>query len=206
VSVVTATWRRPQLLLGRCLPSVERQTWPAVEHIVVSDGPDPPLAHQMAQEWPGVIFECLPEWVPAEHSGVRPRLRGLELAKGEFVAYLDDDDSFRPGHCELLARALLDHPEAGFAYSRMASWDATFACTLIGTEKLGPCAVGTPMIMHRRALTEIATWGPPDPMEDWKLVARWLQRLVKPHFVDKVTVDAWPSSYRAAHDYAPEGT
>jgi hypothetical protein len=52
------------------------------------------------------------------------------------------------------------------------------------------------MIMHRRELLEISTWGPPDAMEDWRLVDRWVERGVKSEFVPWVTVDVWPSAYR----------
>ncbi len=43
VSVITPTWNRHDLLLNRCIPSVEAQTYPDIEHIIVSDGPDPDL-------------------------------------------------------------------------------------------------------------------------------------------------------------------
>ena len=44
VTVVTPTWQRHPLLFSRCVPPVQAQDYPAVEHIVVSDGPDPVLA------------------------------------------------------------------------------------------------------------------------------------------------------------------
>jgi glycosyltransferase involved in cell wall biosynthesis len=228
VSVITATYRRPNLLLDRCIPSVQAQTWPAVEHIIVHDGPAPGLAQQiiariaheppvpLLKSGPGEMFTArpagpripvtydeLPDWVPVANSGVRPRLRGLELAKGDFIAYLDDDDAYRPEHCELLATALIQNPGSGFAYSQMASHGAQMGPAtgnIIGNAELGACQVGTPMIMHRRELTELATWGPPDSMEDWRLVARWLQRLVRAEFVPQVTVDAYPSTYRNTLD------
>ena len=44
VSVITPTWQRHALLLDRCIPSVAAQDYPNVDHVVVSDGPDPALA------------------------------------------------------------------------------------------------------------------------------------------------------------------
>ena len=44
VSVITPTWLRHDWLLHRCMPSVQGQTYPHIEHIIVSDGPDPELA------------------------------------------------------------------------------------------------------------------------------------------------------------------
>jgi hypothetical protein len=43
VTIVTPTWQRHDLLLNRAIPSVQAQGYPGVEHLVISDGPDPPL-------------------------------------------------------------------------------------------------------------------------------------------------------------------
>jgi glycosyltransferase involved in cell wall biosynthesis len=43
VSVVTSTWRRADVLMQRCSPSVKAQSYPNVEHIIVSDRPDDEL-------------------------------------------------------------------------------------------------------------------------------------------------------------------
>lgn len=200
VSVITPTWQRHDLLIGRCIPSVQAQTYTRLEHLVISDGPDPELALRIGQEaaianFP-ILFLQLDE-NPDHRWGVRPRLAGLEAANGDFIAYLDDDDAYRQDHCQLLVDALKAHPEAGFAYSQMASHSGLPEgfTGIVGTDVVGPCAIGTPMIMHRRELLELATWGPPDPMEDWRLVDRWMERGVKAQFVPVVTVDVWPSSY-----------
>ena len=58
VSVITPTWQRHDLLLNRCVPSVAAQDHPAVEHVIVSDGPDPDLRGKLAG-LPGVRFEEL---------------------------------------------------------------------------------------------------------------------------------------------------
>jgi cellulose synthase/poly-beta-1,6-N-acetylglucosamine synthase-like glycosyltransferase len=220
VSVITPTWRRHDWLIGRCMPSVQAQTYGNIEQIIVSDGPDPELAGKLMTEYmariyadappepfavPGavlkehrhpVMFDQLPEHL-GEEWGCRGRLRGIELARGDLIAYLDDDDAYRPDHCALLVAALAQQPKAGLAYSQMASQgDEDGKVTVVGEQELGPCRVGTPMIMHRRALLDLATWGPPDSMEDWRLVERWLLQGVQTIFVPKITVDVWPSAYR----------
>jgi glycosyltransferase involved in cell wall biosynthesis len=43
VSVVTSTWRRADVLMQRCIPSVIAQPYPNVERIIVSDRPDDEL-------------------------------------------------------------------------------------------------------------------------------------------------------------------
>jgi glycosyltransferase involved in cell wall biosynthesis len=219
VSVITPTWHRHDLLINRAMPSVQAQTYRNIEHIIVSDGPDPALARLLMTEYMRAVYlDAVPERFPVtgpvmmEHNhpvmfaqlpdhtgewGSRSRLHGIELARGELIAYIDDDDALRPEHVELLVAALIANPKAGLAYSRMASYGAgTGNVTVIGTEMLAPCGIGTPMMVHRRSLLDLATWGPPDSMEDWKLVEKWLAHGVEYVFVPQTTVDVWPSTYR----------
>lgn len=199
ISVVTPTWQRHDLLLYRCMPSVQEQTYPNVEHIIVSDGPDPELALKIArwvqEEKPSreIRYEYLPEHSAKRHWGGLARLRALELARGSLIAYLDDDDMYRPKHCEILAQTLADYPEAGFAYSMMCVHGSTpGSLYLLGNPRLAARTIGSPMIMHRRELLNVATWGPAHYMEDWILVEKWLKHGVEPMFVPEMTVEVWP--------------
>jgi glycosyltransferase involved in cell wall biosynthesis len=207
VSVITPhrPGERHDWIFDRCIDSVQTQTYSPIEHVIVSDGPDPVLERLIGHRFPApvpgqvrvVYHQMRPN--PDPRWGTRARLAGIELSMGEYIAYLDDDDAYRPRHCELLAAALDAHPEAGFAYAKMATHGMVTESpggTIVGSGELGPCAIGTPMMMHRRGLLELATWGPPDPMEDWRLVDRWLLRDVTAQFVNETTVDAWPSAYR----------
>lgn len=209
VTVITPTnplgGKRHGMLIERCIPSVQAQTYPAIEHIIVSDGPDVELdvklkgAAALGQIKRSYIYDQLPPERRGGRWGVVPRRRGLEIATGEYIAYLDDDDAYRDDHVAMLAGALQAHPEDGFAYSKMASHGGGAeppGGAIIGGPALGACAVGSPMIMHRKELTELATWGPPDDMEDWRLVERWLLNGITARFVDWVTVDVYPSTFR----------
>lgn len=200
ISVITPTWRRHELLIERCIPAVQAQSYPEVEHIVVSDGPDADLATRLSllrqwREWGNLVFLQLPEHDSAEHWGHLARLRGLEEARGEFIAYCDDDDALRPEHCAVMVQALQDNPTAGFAVSRMmCHGPARSAVT--GWGPLGCGNVGTPMIVHAREILAYGTWGPASFTEDWELVERWLNAGVKYANVDAETSDVWPSTYR----------
>lgn len=220
VSVITPTWQRHDWLMNRCMPSVQAQTYPNIEQVIVSDGPDPVLSGLLMTEYMQVLYAdapperfTVPGAVMKEHNhpvtfaqlpvhsgekwGVRGRLHGIELAKGELIAYLDDDDEYRPDHVEVLVAALIANPKAGLAYSRMASYGAAAGNeTVVGGPQPGPCAIGTPMMIHRKGLLDLATWGPPDSMEDWRLVERWLLHGVEYVFVPQTTVNVWPSTYR----------
>lgn len=196
VSVVTPTWRRHDLLLGRCIPAVQAQTYETVEHIVVSDGPDETLLAELCELMPfqrTLILSQLDEHVTDEDNnfGHWARLRGVETANGEYITYCDDDDALRPEHCRLMAAALDADPEAGFAVSRMVSHHAH--ATIVGWGPLALGNLGTPMIMHRRSTLEKGTWGPPSWTEDWDLVEKWLDAGIRYVNVDAETSDVWPS-------------
>lgn len=201
VSIITPTWRRHDWLFERCIASVQAQEYRNIEHVIASDGPDPELTLKVAElpitDIPILFRQLTPN--PDPRWGTRARLAALEIATGELIAYLDDDDSYRPDHCKLLVEALEEHPDVGFAYSQMSSHNSLqpdSGPSIIGSGEVGPCAIGTPMIMHRRELLTVSTWGPPDSMEDWRLVDRWTSTGIKFHFIPWVTVDVWPSAYR----------
>jgi glycosyltransferase involved in cell wall biosynthesis len=200
VSVITPTWRRHERLLNRCIPSVQAQAYPNVEHVIVSDGPDPELREEIARRdaagayvHPVCFFE-LPEHDPEQHWGHAARLAGVEHSQGAYIAYVDDDDSLRPDHVRLLAQQLRDDPSIGWAYSVMASYSHAGCCE-IGRGAPAGGQIGTPMIVHRRETLKHGTWGPASPMEDWELVRRWIEAGVIYGRVNEVTVDVWPSAY-----------
>lgn len=200
ISILTPTWNRHDLLLGRAIPSVQAQgNLFEIEHLVISDGPDEILRGKLVQPWlegwRHLWYHELPVHDLYPHYGHLCRAAGLELASGAYIAYCDDDDALRPLHCQLLAAALDEHSEAGFALSRMVS-HGPHGESIIGH---GPPAcgnVGTPMIMHRREIADIATWDHPGQFEDWDLTLNWLNAGIKYVQIDAETCDAWPSLYR----------
>lgn len=115
-SVIIPTRNRPELL-KRTLQHVKEQTFRGFEVIVVDDGSDETTLAQYADIW-----SCLDDRFslqlhsPAEPSGFGPsatRNRGLALARGEYIAFCDDDDYWTdPQHLEIAAEALAAVPEA----------------------------------------------------------------------------------------------
>jgi Glycosyl transferase family 2 len=196
------------------MPSVQDQTYPHIEHIIVCDGPDFELGDKLFREPQGdlsrkeydelpprkyripVHLEMLPEHDPERHWGGPARNRGLDVAMGEYIAYLDDDDSFRPEHVRMLCEVLDENPGVDFVYSRMASHAYGPNPGIIGSPTLVPCNIGTPMIMHRRHVTETVRWGPPSAQEDWKIVEAWLTEGFQAVHLPEITIDVWPSVYR----------
>ena len=96
VSVVISTLDRPQLL-RRALESVFNQTYRHLEVVVVLDRPDDATAAVLA-----AISDPRLRVVrsPQPLSGPAARNYGVDETKGEFVAFLDDDDEWLPEKIE----------------------------------------------------------------------------------------------------------
>lgn len=176
VSVITPTWQRHDLLLGRCIPSVRAQTHQPVEHVVVSDGPDPELAALLAERAPEVVFLQLPEHLDGDVDyGSRARNHGIAHATGDVIAYLDDDNSWRPDHLEHLVAAL---PDVDFVYSQMLRHPRG---DVIGQAPPAYGSIDTSLIAHQAGLPQrCGMWPLPGELDgdkhapDWGVVARWL--------------------------------
>ena len=187
VSVITPTWGRHGLLLDRCIPSVAAQDYPAVEHLIVSDGPDPELADLLPLT-ASQRYVQLSGHDPAIRWGVRARLEGIRQSRGEIICWLDDDNSFRPDHVSRLA-ALLEATGAGFAYSRVLfhTHSGTHA---VGTAPPAYGQIDTSAMASRRSVFEVAAWRDAGQVTiDWDLAERWMQAGVTWVFDDEVTAD-----------------
>lgn len=101
VSVVLTTYNRASLLV-RAVRSVLAQTLGDFELIVVNDAGEDVAALLAGFADPRVVHVC-----HAVNRGQgAARNTALRLARGEYVAYLDDDDQYYPEHLETLAAAL----------------------------------------------------------------------------------------------------
>jgi glycosyltransferase involved in cell wall biosynthesis len=102
VSVIVPTWNRP-LGLREALDSLARQRFTNFETLVINDG-----GSDVADVVSG--FAGAQPVRHLEHAGNRgpasARNTGLRLARGKYVAYLDDDDVYLPGHLETLVAFL----------------------------------------------------------------------------------------------------
>lgn len=114
VSTIIPVFNRPRML-REAVQSVLDQTWRPIEVIIVDDGSTdntPEVAQQLAEQNPGVV-----RFHRKENSGPGPsREAGRQMARGEFIQYLDSDDLLRPKKFELMVQALRDNPDCGAAY------------------------------------------------------------------------------------------
>lgn len=199
VSIITPTWRRHDMLLTRCVPSVQKQDYPRVEHVIVSDGPDPELREKISEvaspfNRHSIRFFEIPERQPGKY-GCRPRKYGIEKARGGLIGYNDDDDLLRPRHVSRLVASMEADPEARFSVSHMLTHSRDYL-TVIGVGQLAEGNIGTPMVLHQKRLLTAATWGEPSKTEDWELFSQWLALGIPYTRVNEITVDAYPSEFR----------
>jgi glycosyltransferase involved in cell wall biosynthesis len=103
VSVVIATYNWSNVL--RCaIRSALRQTFERIEVLVIGDGCSDDSAEVVASfEDPRLRWDNLPQ-----NSGSQgiPNNRGIELARGKYIAYLGHDDLWYPTHLDHVVGAL----------------------------------------------------------------------------------------------------
>lgn len=114
VSTIIPVHNRPAML-REAVENVLVQTYRPIEVVISDDGSTddtPRAADALAAQYPGVV-----RVVHHPHRGPGPaREAGRQLARGEFIQYLDSDDLLRPRKFEVQVAALRERPECGAAY------------------------------------------------------------------------------------------
>jgi Glycosyl transferase family 2 len=128
VSVLTPTWERPDLLAG-AIENVRQQSYRPLEHVVVSDGPDPKAVEIAWAARSGsedglhdvpVRFVALGRnWSSflADSFVAAPTVVAQLVAAGDYQTWLADDERMAPDHIAGLVAAL-EEQGADFAYGR----------------------------------------------------------------------------------------
>ena len=98
--------------LRAALESVFAQTYRSFEVIVVDDG---------SVDDSGVIAQGFPDvrYIHQANQGVAvARNNGIEAARGDFFAFLDQDDLWTPEKLRLQIEYMLNHPELGYTLTQ----------------------------------------------------------------------------------------
>ena len=115
VSVIIPFYNSSKTIL-ETLQSVEKQTYPAIEIIVVNDGSDEENRQYLKQimtDYPHVqLVEQNNKGLPAARNA------GARVARGVYFTFLDSDDIIKPDYLRACVEALHAHPRAKVAYTR----------------------------------------------------------------------------------------
>ncbi len=109
VSIIVRTHRRPEFL-REALLSLIHQSYPNVEIVVIEDGED--NARELIEtEFSAcnIKYMSTGECVGRSAAGNL----GLEVASGEWLGFLDDDDQFFADHVEVLIQTAIKHEVKG---------------------------------------------------------------------------------------------
>jgi len=114
ISIVTTSFNHAAFL-QQTLDSVQTQSFPAHEHIVVDGAStDSTLELLAAKRGPG--WEHL-RWISEPDGGQTQAMnKGLRMATGDVIGWLNSDDIYRPSCFELVARVFEEHPEVDVLY------------------------------------------------------------------------------------------
>jgi glycosyltransferase involved in cell wall biosynthesis len=103
ISVLIITHNR-HADLRRALTSVFQQTLLPRQVVVVDDGSTPPVSLDGLDIPPALALRLVRNAAPS--GPARARNTGIAAAEGTWIAFLDDDDEFKPGKIEAVAGAL----------------------------------------------------------------------------------------------------
>lgn len=112
VSTIIPSYKRPASFVKRAIDSALNQTYQNIEIVVVDDNPPGSPARedlaQLLQEYEG---EARVRAVinPQNMGGSEARNEGVKAARGEYLAFLDDDDEFLPNKIEAQLTLMLEN-------------------------------------------------------------------------------------------------
>jgi glycosyltransferase involved in cell wall biosynthesis len=128
VSIILPTYNRAKFL-PQAFASIRSQTFTDWELIVVDDGSTDNTwesVEELTQGWPQPV-----RYHPQENRGAYgARNTGLDLARGEYVAFYDSDDVWLPHHLADCVAGLEANPDVDWAYGACRIIDLNTGHTL----------------------------------------------------------------------------
>jgi len=116
ISVVIVNWNR-RALLSACLESLRRQTIQPLETIVVDNG-STDGSPDLALEFGSTVIRN-----QSNLGFCAANNQGIAVARGEYIALLNNDAEAEPGWLAALHRACSSAPAVGMAASKVLVWE-----------------------------------------------------------------------------------
>lgn len=202
VTIITATYNYSSVL-RYAISSALAQSFQAFEYLVIGDG----CTDDTGQVVASFNDSRIRYYNLATNSGSQsvPNNHGLQLARGEYIAYLGHDDLWMPTHLESLVQAL-DTSGAAWAHplAVMIGPPGSEVRVLVGLVAPGTdptrAAFITSGVMHRRSLVDkIGYWKEYRTLDiapDREFHRRVCEAGVRLAHVDNLSVFKFPSAWR----------
>lgn len=153
LSVVVPTLGRDTL--PRALASIKAQALiDGDEVLLVQDGPDDALARPAFQQ-SGLPGRYVALDRRHDDFGASPRNAGIAQAQGEYLAFLDDDDTYRPAAFNAIRDAACKTPGRPLMFR---NWVTKWGRTRWADRIVKPSNVGTPMFVVPNDPERLAVW------------------------------------------------
>jgi hypothetical protein len=183
VTVRIPTFGSTELLVERAIPSALNGSYPEIELLVCSDGPQP-----HAREAVEAIADPRVRYIELDERPVYPERRTafwqtagtyavnrlVEEARGEYIAPLDHDDAFTMDHVAMLLAALRQS-DADFAYGQAMMESPQGPWGLVGGTPLAHGNIVHATVMYSRRLQHMRydpeAWVLDEP-GDWNMWRR----------------------------------
>lgn len=112
VSVVIPSYNHQQYI-GKAIESVLNQSYPNIELIIIDDG-SKDCSIEVIQSYTDSRITVVKQENSGAHNAIN---RGLQMAKGDYLAILNSDDIFSSRRFEVMVHEMKKNPEVGFACS-----------------------------------------------------------------------------------------
>lgn len=189
VSVIVPVYN-VEAYLPRCVDSILNQTYRNLEIILVDDGTkddSDKICDDYAEK------DCRIRVIHKENGGLSSaRNAGIDIARGEYLAFVDSDDWIEPDALESLLETALEQKTELVIAGR---WDVK---AKTGEKKLGLCPEKLETVSAEEAVRRIFTWDHCDSASWDKLYHRRLFREIR-FPVGKICEDV-PIMYRIVLD------
>jgi glycosyltransferase involved in cell wall biosynthesis len=189
VTVVIGTYRR-EAYIRRTLDSVFAQDWPALQIIVVDDASDDRTVDILREYGDRIELVVLPE---NSRRPAVPRNVALKRARGEFIAFLDSDDLWKPGKIRRQVEHLQANPDLMLLHGNSENIDLEDRSLGVRHGGVLPddddkflrllehCFISISTVMVRRAVLDTVGLLDEDPFYRAKEDYEWFLRIAHRH-------------------------
>jgi hypothetical protein len=197
ITICIATCNRRSLLIDRCISSLLKQSYKNIQIVVVGDHCTDDTEYFLSKLRDSrIIFQNLPERGPYPKFGINrwyvagtnPMNHAMDLAEGDFIMHLDDDDESTADRVESLVEiALLNRLE--FVWHKFLAEFPNGVWETLGITNLQIGQVTTGSIFYHRYFSRFK-W---DPLAyklkepgDWNRIRKIKSMAPKMTFLDKI--------------------